>query len=111
MSKREIKFRAWRTDLDCYVIDVELLNLEESFRATIEQYTGLKDANDIEIYEGDIITFTFKTSGGHFTYTGKVIFEQYMFLVEIENGDCFSLNRIGGVNLIGNIHENPMLCK
>ena len=74
-----------------------------------QQYTTRNDATGAELYEGDIIVFKFRTKTSLFEYTGKIIFDQYMWLVETEGGEVFSLNRVHGIQLIGNIFENPNL--
>lgn len=79
---REIKFRCW-SDNKMYEIDsidfwdetVSLtgagyINMEN---AKLMQYTGLKDKNGKEIYEGDILEWT--------TFSGK----KYRFSVEYSN--------------------------
>ena len=65
---REIKFRAWDKELKEYLPNVQnhIGNSETAFgnmlkndRYVIEQYTGLKDKDGKEIYEGDRIEITF----------------------------------------------------
>lgn len=107
---RKIKFRAWRPDLRRHIYDVELLHLTSLTGAIIEQYTGLQDRDGGSIYEGDIIQFNFRDKWGHVdTFLGKVIWGEYMWLVETADGDQYSLNRIHRPIIFGNIHETPNL--
>ncbi|RZK79784.1 MAG: hypothetical protein EOO85_02720 [Pedobacter sp.] len=69
------------------------------------QFTGLKDKNGKEIYEGDILL--------HKGAKGVVVFnsELSMFMVSFKLlVSTYSFDSIhGSVEVIGNIHENPEL--
>ena len=112
---RELKFRAWGININEYmgisndpsnVINIlgELIN---SRTWIIEQYTGLKDKNGKEIYEGDIVDYN---DGGE--CMGVVEYDAPIFILNderFENLGSLFLKGAPHQKVIGNIHENPEL--
>lgn len=127
--KREIKFRGKRLDngkwvygdfrseenciaVPCYIrhfgIGYDVYPVDPD---TVGQYTGLKDKNGREIYEGDIISargiiLTVKYIGGVFfacNVDSNIDKYPLYILCEWENES--------GCEIIGNIHDNPELLK
>jgi len=127
---REIKFRAWvkktKTMVDLYqttplALDANLqqdgifIPFSEEF--IIMQFSGLKDANDKEIYEGDILDFTvFDCLDNDKQYRGCVVYCGSRFMLWNKPNDEFygsdggfeldEVNGQGGSEVIGNIYEN-----
>ena len=117
---KEIKFRAWNA-LNKKMLDwgdIFHLPAWEIFPGTPEQrpfnimqYTGLKDKNDREIYEGDIIEFLENESGE--TWTAKIVFENLAFkALDVEDeGYEYDFDDLSDIEVIGNIYENPEILK
>ena len=124
---REIKFRIWVKDrkaiFEVILIDYvrkkvtyivertgHLLNIRHDKFNDVElmQYTGIKDKDNKEIYEGDIL---FESFGERYY---KVVFENGGFRAEFKGDfDEHSFDLIDvvaqGCEIVGNIYENPEL--
>lgn len=123
---RELKFRIWdkkeseymclgATGIDAltgevvdYYLDATTLEKEDYI---IEQYTGLKDKNGKEIYEGDIIRvdsfFDYETVSDYEVAWDEDFLSYHLKCIQGVNYD----NDLGDISesaceIIGNIHEN-----
>ena len=146
---REIKFRGKNKDIgwvegqvaydlneDTYIIrEVEQdssYGLEETMlfaimwyrvdKETIGQYTGLKDKNGKEIYEGDVIEFSYDVFTGNFDTKvgrGTIEFIDGAFYIkpfeiegkkikDIDSEEWFLIYTVNTdtLKVIGNVHEN-----
>lgn len=73
---------------------------------TIEQFTGLKDKNGKEIYEGDILKYEETGSFGVMTWLEKTA--QFGFSNGWAN-PVYGYTNVNEAVIIGNIFENPEL--
>lgn len=112
---REIKFRVWDEKFNCWdncsdgghYLLLPKINIIAQGRI-FQQFTGLKDINDVEIYEGDILRKWFQPKNGdNPNFQGLPPFE-----VKYNQQHCgftITKGRSHYYQILGNIFENPEL--
>lgn len=116
--KRDFKFRTWCGN-DFIYFDLyndsdtdfhQFCSIIDQLESPIEAYTGFKDRNDKEIYEGDIVTLNGEWEEIEYSDCSVITFKDGCYRV----GDGYD-NEAGiylaDWRIIGNIHANPELLK
>ena len=124
LSSRLFKFRAWGTKIKWMSKPFsfgQVLNFHDQIIKSLTtdeivmQFTGLKDKNEVEIYEGDIVTYKRSVgnwTGQFMTTTHKIIFTEEVNAFVMDYGSSYiKLRKHWGYEyeVIGNVFENPDL--
>jgi uncharacterized phage protein (TIGR01671 family) len=105
-----------------YVLDLngsfhDLGNGSGGDEYVVQQYTGLKDKNGKEIYEGDIVQYNVGSSYENMSFIVQWSGDSLGYILQSQSGDVLTNswtpngNRFNFIELKGNNFENPELLK
>lgn len=137
---RELKFRIWdkqqnrfHTDRDwgisldgTHIIGISShdrwdhdkgYKIKLTDNLVIQQYTGLKDKNGKDVYEGDIIQYNVGSSYENMNFIVQWSEDSLGYILQSQSGDILTNswtpdgNRFNFIELKGNVFENKELLK
>lgn len=111
---REIKFMAWdkfKNEMfdPMPIVDFKIYQINA---IELMQFTGRKDKNGKDIYEGYQCFAKFKTKLGVAIVGGEIIMDEYMWCLKDTMGktdEIYSINRLHDFQVIGNIYQGLYL--
>jgi uncharacterized phage protein (TIGR01671 family) len=118
---REIKFRIWNVDTNCWtalesnIKDItwhrfDGINVNSLI---FQQFTGLKDRNGQDIYEGDLINFSWQVGHKEFhdNKNQEVFYSNECASFVFGKDMIAMLDRVvyDTLEVVGNVFENPEL--
>lgn len=125
---REIKFRCWNGREKQMILADDICRIHFSKEipygvyiwggdivihgdCILMQYTGLKDKNSKEIYEGDIIKYKYEKSlrGDISKVEWQNEYAGFSPFVDYDSDNQWSYINLESIEVIGNIYENPKL--
>jgi len=82
----------------------------DEYLSPLMQFTGLKDKNGVDVYEGDVLITKYQEKALMFWHEEFACF-CYKTIDEILTDHYQFTFKDYEIEIIGNIHENPDLCK
>ena len=123
---REILFRAkridngewgfgdlWHNNSETMIIDQPATIEYDVIPETVGQFTGLTDKNGKKIFEGDIVKENDIFHNGELQMRGntwEVVYADGLFFANFKDISVY-LQSLDGIEVIGNIHDNPGLMR
>ncbi|GAA0102467.1 YopX family protein [Paraclostridium bifermentans] len=124
---RELKFRMFNKETGNMIYEEELINISKNYLnndidfkcfifpkdndedLVVMQYTGLKDKNGKEIYEGDIVKIIPMNLFDDNRFVGRVMFYDGSFVVDNGKESKYLFREMDEIKIIGNVYENKDL--